>query len=74
MVQSQRLTVNLMLLNGVAALSEAFADGRAGGLSGDQLRELLGNSPILKPASETAISAGVSIARIFEEAGLPPAC
>lgn len=31
-----------------------------------------GNAVILKPASETAISAGVSIARLFEEAGLPP--
>jgi benzaldehyde dehydrogenase (NAD) len=31
-----------------------------------------GNAVILKPASETAICCGVVIARLFEEAGLPP--
>ncbi len=30
-----------------------------------------GNAVILKPSSETAVSAGVSIARLFHEAGLP---
>ena len=49
MAAAAKLTVNLMLLNGVVALSEAFADGRAGGLSDDQLRELLGNSPMVAP-------------------------
>jgi benzaldehyde dehydrogenase (NAD) len=32
----------------------------------------LGNSVILKPDPRTAVCGGVSIARIFEEAGLPP--
>lgn len=31
-----------------------------------------GNAVLLKPASETCICAGVAIARLFEEAGLPP--
>ncbi|WP_250009315.1 aldehyde dehydrogenase family protein [Actinoplanes sp. M2I2] len=31
-----------------------------------------GNAVVLKPASETAICCGVVIARLFEEAGLPP--
>jgi benzaldehyde dehydrogenase (NAD) len=31
-----------------------------------------GNAVILKPASHTAICCGVAIARVFEEAGLPP--
>jgi benzaldehyde dehydrogenase (NAD) len=32
----------------------------------------VGNSVLLKPASETAVCCGVVIARLFEEAGLPP--
>lgn len=44
-----KLTVNLLLLDGLAALAEAFAGGRAGGLSDDQLRELLASSPMLAP-------------------------
>jgi benzaldehyde dehydrogenase (NAD) len=31
-----------------------------------------GNAVILKPASETVVCCGVAIARLFEEAGLPP--
>ncbi|MDG4825362.1 aldehyde dehydrogenase family protein [Asanoa sp. WMMD1127] len=31
-----------------------------------------GNAVVLKPASETAVCCGVAIARLFEEAGLPP--
>lgn len=44
-----KVTVNLLLLNGVVALAEAFAVGRAGGLSDPQLRELLGDSPTVAP-------------------------
>lgn len=44
-----KLTVNLLLLDGVVALAEAFATGRAGGLSDDQLRALLGESPMVAP-------------------------
>jgi benzaldehyde dehydrogenase (NAD) len=32
----------------------------------------LGNAVVLKPDPRTAVSGGVSLARIFEEAGLPP--
>ncbi len=32
----------------------------------------LGNSVVLKPASDTAVSGGLLLARILEEAGLPP--
>ena len=32
----------------------------------------LGNAVILKPDPRTAVSGGVAIARVFEEAGLPP--
>jgi 3-hydroxyisobutyrate dehydrogenase-like beta-hydroxyacid dehydrogenase len=49
MAAAAKLSVNLMLLDGVVALAEAFAAGRAGGLSEDQLRELLGNSPMVAP-------------------------
>lgn len=44
-----KLTVNLLLLDGIAALAEAFATGRAGGLSDDDLRRLLGDSPMVAP-------------------------
>ncbi len=44
-----KLTVNLLLLDAIAALAEAVATGRAGGLSDDQLRELLGDSPMVAP-------------------------
>ncbi len=42
-----KLASNLLLLDGVVALAESFAVGRAGGLSDDQLRELLGESPMV---------------------------
>ncbi len=44
-----KVSVNLLLLNGVVALAESFAVGRAGGLSNDQLRQLLGDSPMVAP-------------------------
>ncbi|MET7402724.1 NAD(P)-dependent oxidoreductase [Dactylosporangium sp. NPDC005572] len=44
-----KLTTNLMLLSEVVALAESFAVGRAGGLRDDELRELLGASPVLPP-------------------------
>jgi 3-hydroxyisobutyrate dehydrogenase-like beta-hydroxyacid dehydrogenase len=44
-----KLTSNLLLLSQVIALAEAFAVGRSGGLTDDQLRELLGTSPLLAP-------------------------
>ncbi len=44
-----KVTVNLLLLDGVVALGEAFAVGRAGGRTDGQLRELLGSSPMVAP-------------------------
>lgn len=44
-----KVAVNSMLLNGVVALAEAFAVGRAGGLDEDQLRDLFGQSPMVAP-------------------------
>ena len=44
-----KVTVNLLLLDGVVALSESFAVGRAGGLTDEQLRDLLVESPMVAP-------------------------
>jgi 3-hydroxyisobutyrate dehydrogenase len=44
-----KLATNLLLLSEVAALAESFAVGRSGGLEADQLRDLLGSSPLLPP-------------------------
>lgn len=44
LASTAKLTVNLMLLAGVAALAESFTVGRSGGLRDDQLRELLGGA------------------------------
>jgi 3-hydroxyisobutyrate dehydrogenase-like beta-hydroxyacid dehydrogenase len=45
-----KLASNLLLLSGVVALAESFAVGRSGGLREDQLRDLLGTSPLVAPA------------------------
>ena len=45
-----KLTNNLLLLSEVAALAEACAVGRSGGLSDDQLRDLLADNPLLPAA------------------------
>jgi 3-hydroxyisobutyrate dehydrogenase len=45
-----KLASNLLLLVGIVGLAEAFAVGRAGGLTDDQLRELFGQSPLVAPA------------------------
>jgi 3-hydroxyisobutyrate dehydrogenase len=44
-----KVTVNLLLLSGVVALAESVAVGRSGGLSDDQLRDLLGTTPMVAP-------------------------
>jgi 3-hydroxyisobutyrate dehydrogenase len=44
-----KLAVNLLLLSDVVALAESFAVGRSGGLRDDQLRDLLGTSPMVPP-------------------------
>jgi len=45
-----KVTSNLLLLEGIVALAESFGVGRAGGLSDDQLRDLLAESPLVAPA------------------------
>lgn len=49
LASAAKLAVNLLLLDGVVALAESFTVGRAGGLSDDQLRQLLGGSPMVAP-------------------------
>jgi 3-hydroxyisobutyrate dehydrogenase-like beta-hydroxyacid dehydrogenase len=49
LASAAKLATNLLLLDGVVALAESFAAGRAGGLSDDQLRELLADSPMVAP-------------------------
>ncbi len=49
LASTAKLAVNLLLLDGLVALAEAVAVGRAGGLSDEQLRQLLGDSPVLAP-------------------------
>ena len=44
-----KLASNLVLLTGITSLAEAFAVGRAGGLTEDDLRRLLGDSPLVAP-------------------------
>jgi 3-hydroxyisobutyrate dehydrogenase len=44
-----KLANNLMLLAEIAALAEAIAVARSGGLSDDEIRELLGQSAVLPP-------------------------
>jgi 3-hydroxyisobutyrate dehydrogenase len=59
LASTAKLTVNLMLLAGVAALAESFTVGRSGGLDDDQLRELLGGAvaPGLKNRFEALLGA-----------------
>jgi 3-hydroxyisobutyrate dehydrogenase len=59
LASTAKLTVNLLLLSGVVALAESFAVGRSGGLSDDQLRELLGGTvaPGLKNRFEAVLGA-----------------
>jgi 3-hydroxyisobutyrate dehydrogenase-like beta-hydroxyacid dehydrogenase len=47
LASAAKVTSNLLLLSEIVALAESFAVGRAGGLSDDQLRELLGDSPMV---------------------------
>jgi 3-hydroxyisobutyrate dehydrogenase-like beta-hydroxyacid dehydrogenase len=52
-----KLATNLLLLSEVAALAESFAVGRSGGLSDDQLRDLLGTSPLVAPGLKNRFEA-----------------
>jgi 3-hydroxyisobutyrate dehydrogenase len=44
-----KLAINLLLLSGIVSLAESFVVGRSGGLDDDQLRDLLGTSPVVAP-------------------------
>jgi 3-hydroxyisobutyrate dehydrogenase-like beta-hydroxyacid dehydrogenase len=57
MATSAKLASNLLLLSQIAALAESFAVGRSGGLSDDQLRELLGGSPMVAPGIKNRFEA-----------------
>jgi 3-hydroxyisobutyrate dehydrogenase-like beta-hydroxyacid dehydrogenase len=50
MASTAKLASNLLLLAGVAALAESFAVAHSGGLSDDDIRALLGESPLVAPA------------------------
>jgi len=52
-----KLATNLLLLSQITALAESFAVGRSGGLSDDQLRDLLGSSSIVAPGIKNRFEA-----------------
>jgi 3-hydroxyisobutyrate dehydrogenase-like beta-hydroxyacid dehydrogenase len=52
-----KLTGNALLLAGIVGLAESLAAGRAGGLSDDQLGELLESSPMLAPGLKNRLAA-----------------
>ena len=52
-----KLASNLLLLSQITALAESFAVGRSGGLSDDQLRDLLGSSPMVAPGIKNRFEA-----------------
>jgi 3-hydroxyisobutyrate dehydrogenase-like beta-hydroxyacid dehydrogenase len=60
LASAAKVTVNLLLLNGVVALAEGVAAGRAGGLSDEQLRHLIGSSPMLAPGLQNRLETIVS--------------
>jgi 3-hydroxyisobutyrate dehydrogenase-like beta-hydroxyacid dehydrogenase len=47
LASTAKLATNLLLLSEITALAESFAVGRCGGLSDDQLRELLGSCALV---------------------------
>jgi len=77
LASSAKLTVNLLLLSGVASLAESFAVGRSGGLDNDQLNE--GRDLVLttdfrqvlgEVVSQTLGSANMEV--VFPGAGISP--
>jgi 3-hydroxyisobutyrate dehydrogenase-like beta-hydroxyacid dehydrogenase len=55
-----KLTINLLLLNGVVALAEAVTVARAGGLSDEELRDLIGQSPMLAAGLQNRLETIIS--------------
>jgi 3-hydroxyisobutyrate dehydrogenase-like beta-hydroxyacid dehydrogenase len=60
LASTAKLATNLLLLVGIEALTESFEVGRAGGLSDDQLRELLAESPMVAPGIRNRFEAVLS--------------
>ena len=52
-----KLAVNLMLLSGIATVAEVMTVGRAGGLTDDQLTDLLEDSPMLASGLKNRLEA-----------------
>jgi 3-hydroxyisobutyrate dehydrogenase-like beta-hydroxyacid dehydrogenase len=57
LASAAKLATNLLLLSEIIALAESFAVGRSGGLSDDQLRDLLGTSPLVAPGIKNRFEA-----------------
>jgi 3-hydroxyisobutyrate dehydrogenase-like beta-hydroxyacid dehydrogenase len=57
LASTAKLATNLLLLSEIIALAESFAVGRSGGLSNDQLRDLLGTSPLVAPGIKNRFEA-----------------
>jgi 3-hydroxyisobutyrate dehydrogenase-like beta-hydroxyacid dehydrogenase len=57
LASTAKLTVNLLLLAEITALAESFAVGRCGGLSDDQLRELLDGCALVAPGIKNRFEA-----------------
>ncbi len=55
-----KLATNLLLLSQLTALAESFAVGRSGGLSDEQLRDLLSSSPMVAPGIRNRFEAVLS--------------
>jgi 3-hydroxyisobutyrate dehydrogenase-like beta-hydroxyacid dehydrogenase len=60
LASAAKLTINLLLLNGVVALAEGVTAGRAGGLSDEQLIDLIGASPMVAPGLRNRLETIVS--------------
>ncbi len=52
-----KVSLNLLLLSGIATLAEAVTVGRAGGLDDGQLADLLGDSPMVAPGMRNRLGA-----------------
>jgi len=57
MASAAKLASNLLLLDAVVALAESFTVARAGGLSDDEIRDLLGESPMVAPGVRNRFAA-----------------
>jgi 3-hydroxyisobutyrate dehydrogenase-like beta-hydroxyacid dehydrogenase len=57
LASTAKLAINLLLLSQITALAESFAVGRSGGLSDDQLRELLASCSLVAPGIKNRFEA-----------------